>query len=242
MLKLASNHADYLLSQPESGMGYQLVEVTFRSDKRPEAVIYEAKGVQATVPVARTQQAVVYNAELLLLDREQPLLKQAAYGSLLESAKNSAEWISELRFLPDARPSRQTAMAMESSGKYGKTTGPAKDAPPEKTKDGEVFKRFSAYSNDRRVTADGGLLPGTYATTEEDAKNVKTGKEAVARYALPNPTPASYVFTIRPHTDTVIQYGIVQPAYGQLGGGVEVIFTVGTQRNTVTGPLKIPDE
>jgi len=41
-------------------------------------------------------------------------------------------------------------------------------------------------------------LPGSYATTEADAKNVKTGKEAVARYALPNPDPASYVYTIKP--------------------------------------------
>jgi hypothetical protein len=41
--------------------------------------------------------------------------------------------------------------------------------------------------------------------------------------------------------DTVIQSGIVEPAYGQPGGGVEVIFTDGTQPKTVTGPDKIPD-
>jgi hypothetical protein len=92
------------------------------------------------------------------------------------------------------------------------------------------------------VQPDGSLSPGSYATTEEDAKNVKTGKEAVARYALPNPEPASYKFTICPDRDTVIQYGIVQPAYGQPGGGVEVLFKEGTQPRTVTGPEKIPDE
>ncbi len=81
-----------------------------------------------------------------------------------------------------------------------------------------------------------------YATTEEDAKNVRTGKEAVARHALPKPAPASNVFTIKPRKDTVIQRGIVEPAYGQPGGGVEVIFTDGTQAGTVTGPEKIPDE
>jgi hypothetical protein len=79
-------------------------------------------------------------------------------------------------------------------------------------------------------------------SSSEDAKNVKTGKDAVARYALPNPAPASNVFTVRPNKDTDIQRGIVEPAFGQPGGGVEVIFTNGTQPKTVTGPMKIPDE
>ena len=105
-----------------------------------------------------------------------------------------------------------------------------------------MFKRFSAYENDHRITSDGGLLPGTYATTEEDAKIVRTGKEAVARYALPNPKPASNVWTIKPRKDTFIQFGIVEPAYGQPGGGVEVLFKDDTHAGTVTGPDKIPDE
>ena len=70
----------------------------------------------------------------------------------------------------------------------------------------------------------------------------RAGKAAVARYALPNPAPASNVFTIKPHKDTVIQHGIVEPANDQPGGGVEVLFRDGTQPGTVTGPDKIPDE
>jgi hypothetical protein len=105
-----------------------------------------------------------------------------------------------------------------------------------------VFKRFTAYENDYRITSDGKLLPGTYATTEEDAKKAPTGKIAVARYALPNPKPASNVWTIEPRKDTLIQYGIVEPANDQPGGGVEVIFTAGTQTGIVSGPEKIPDE
>ena len=46
----------------------------------------------------------------------------------------------------------------------------------------------------------------------------------------------------RPHKDTKIQKGTVKPARGQPGGGVEVICTKGTQPNTVTGPVEIPDE
>ena len=71
---------------------------------------------------------------------------------------------------------------------------------------------------------------------------MRTGKEAVARYALPNPKPASNVFTIKPPKDTLIQHGIVEPANDPPGGGVEVLFKDGTQPGTVTGPEKIPDE
>ena len=106
-----------------------------------------------------------------------------------------------------------------------------------------MFKRFTAYENDHRIASDGRLLPSTYATTEEDAKNVLTGQAAVARYALPNPKPASIVWTIKPHKDTFIQYGIAERAYGQPGGGVEVIFTNGTDPRTVEPKAeKIPDE
>ena len=111
------------------------------------------------------------------------------------------------------------------------------------TKEGDVFYRFSAFENDRRVTPEKRLLPGTYATTKEDGDKVKTGKEAVERYALPNPGPASYRFTIKPKKDTKLKGGIVQPANGHHGGGVEVIFTEGTQKDTVTvPPTELHDE
>lgn len=131
----------------------------------------------------------------------------------------------------------------ETFTRHTRNAAPAKDATPEKTKEKEVFKRFTATDNDPRITSDGRLLPGTYATTEEDAKNAPTGKAAVARYALPNPKPASNKWTIKPRKDTVIQYGIVEPAFGQPGGGVEVIFRDGTDPGTVEArPEKIPDE
>ena len=39
-------------------------------------------------------------------------------------------------------------------------------ATEEETMDDEVYYRFSAYENDRRITDDKRLLPGTYATTK----------------------------------------------------------------------------
>ena len=63
------------------------------------------------------------------------------------------------------------------------------------------------------------------------------------RYALPNSDPASYQFTIEPKKGTQLKRGIVQPANGHQGGGVEVIFTEGTQKETVAKPpRKLPDK
>ena len=169
-------------------------------------------------------------------------LRTAAFARLLNEAKISTGEIKSLQVVTNTASASLAFALRETATSYGRKTIPAKDAPVEKTKEKEVFKRFTAYENDRRINPDGSLLPGTYATTEEDAKNVRTGKEAVARYALPNPKPASNKWTIKPWKDTLVQYGIVEPANDQPGGGVEVLFKDGTHAGTVTGPEKIPDE
>jgi hypothetical protein len=224
MLRLDINSKGKLLAQPESGMGYQIVE----------AITYDKK----------VKHGIVSNAELLLFENEPRLsLTTTACARLLNEAKSSIAEIYDFHVLPRTTSAAPAFALKETAIGYGKIARPAKDAPIETTKEKEVFKRFLAYEEDNRITPDGSLLPGAHATTEEDAKNVRTGKEAVARYALPNPKPASNVFTIRPHKVTLIQYGIVEPAYGQPGSGVEVIFTKGTDPGTAEAKLKkIPEE
>jgi hypothetical protein len=222
MIKLDVDFQVQLLKQPESGMGYQIVE--------------------AVTSGYKTKRGIAYNAELLLFDEEPRVLLKFDYKTLLAGAKVSKDEIRSLHIVTGATSTASAYVLKETSVGGEKKNRPAKDALIEMTKDREVFKRFSAYENDRRITSNGSLLPGTYATTEEDAQNAPTGKAAVARYALPNPKPASNVFTIKPRKDTLVQYGIVEPANGQPGGGVEVIFTTGTHAGTVTGPEKIPDE
>lgn len=85
------------------------------------------------------------------------------------------------------------------------------------------------------------MQPGTFATTAEDAEHVKTGRDAVIRYALENKKSANKRFTITPATDTRLQRGIVQPAYGEPGGGVEVIFVDGTCDYSVSAPDILPE-
>ncbi len=222
MLKLNLTLQCLLLNQHESGMGYQIVEAVTADHK--------------------TKRGIAYNAELLLFEGEPRAQLRADYRSLLAEAKISTDEIRSLRVMTSAASTASAYVLHETFARYERKIRPAKDAQPEKTREKEVFKRFTAYENDQRITSDGKLLPGTYATTEEDAKKAPTGKIAVARYALPNPKPASNVWTIEPRKDTLIQYGIVEPANEQPGGGVEVIFTKGTDPGTVTGREKIPDE
>jgi hypothetical protein len=218
MIRLEPRFTNSLLALPESGMGYQLVTV-----ERTDGI---------------TSDAIAYNAELVLYESESRMqLGERVYEKLLRSAQTSEGRIRAIALRLETR-SAQSVMEKSATAKSG---GEAKNSRVEKTKPGDVFKRFSAYANDRRLKPDGSLVPGTYATTAEDANHVKTGSDAVRRYALPDPKPASFVFTSRPQPKTDVQCGTVAPAFGQPGGGVEVIFPTGTQPGTTTGPAKIPD-
>jgi hypothetical protein len=125
--------------------------------------------VEATLPDDRTKRGVAYNGELLLFEEEPRYLLRTEYKTLFRTAKSAVGEIKSLRFDPRPRP---TTLRSASAAK----AAPAKDAPQEKTKAGEVFKRFSAYENDNRVRDDRSLRDGTYATTQEDAKNVDDRK------------------------------------------------------------------
>jgi len=212
-----------LIAQPESGMGYQNVAVKLRNGE--------------------TRYGTAFNAEFLLYSEEpshllESISEPGQRSLMLERNElGSGEEILSLKVLQSEAD--VSTRVRESSSSTQSSSG-ASEAPEEGLQKKERFKRFSAYANDRRVTPTLGLVPGTYATTEEDAKQVKTGSDAVRRYALPNPIPAANVFTIDPPIKTKLKRGVAQPAYGQPGGGVEVIFVNGSPAQTVTGPAQIP--
>ncbi len=219
MYRLSQEQARSLVHQPESGMGYQVVDAATADNK--------------------IKRGVVYNAELLTLDedrqRDQIFMLTKSASEAVRTADNA---VGRIKSLTVVRDSRTTVL----SRRDVKAAGGASEAEVEKTKESERFYRFSAFEDDRRVTADNSLVPETYATTEDDGNKVRTGNEAVERYALPNDDPASYRFTVRPLKDTKLKKGVVQPANGHQGGGVEVIFTEGTTKNTVAKPpTKLPD-
>src|SRR5207302_1169993 len=91
----------------------------------------------------------------------QTSLELSRFSSLLRTARAAGDEIKSIRVL---RPSETQRFLSVTTSLGESLAGPARDAQVEETKADEIFKRFSAYENDRRVTKDKGLLPGTYAT------------------------------------------------------------------------------
>jgi hypothetical protein len=229
MIIIPGEIQDTLTRRPEYGMGYQKV--------------------RARLDTGGWETGIVVNAQVFMNDAERASAEMFDNWELIwREAQKSRHSIVEIQLIPRPTESLRGVRRVAINAKKGilqesfATSGPAKDAPVTLTAEGEIFKRFSAYKDDRRVTVGRGLTAGTFATTKEDADtHVKTGTDAVRRYALENKTPASNVFTIKPPKETDLQRGIVEPAYGEPGGGVEVIFVNGSANGTVMGPDKIPD-
>ncbi|MCM2274834.1 MAG: hypothetical protein NDI75_08600 [Candidatus Didemnitutus sp.] len=213
-----------LLALPESGMGYQLIEFVTDDARRHYGFAVNAEYVLGT----EEPRALLRESRRLLLAKVQLV------------ARERGAVIRELTLVDRHHQAFRSHFVSEAQARYSAKVGPAKDAPIVQTKLGEIFVRFSAFANDRRINPDKSLQPGTYATTEADARLVRTGIEAVRRYALPNPDPAVNRFTLLPPKPAAIQYGIVEPANGQPGGGVEVIFPNGTAAGTVVHQDTIP--
>jgi hypothetical protein len=248
MLRVESDLAEYLSTQPEYRMGYQKVVATLNTGSVEEGIVVNSQlfvkedeipwrtAVDWDALLAKAAQSHLRVVRATLIPREPETLHgvREVFWKLAERKAKIANFASGStrdRLLAESREIELIAQG-----------GGAEDAPVTMTISGEIFKRFSAFQNDNRVTKGKGLTKGTFATTKEDADTfVKTGTDAVRRYALPNPTPASNVFTITPLQDTDLQRGVTQPANNQPGGGVEVRFVNGTPDGTVTGPVKIRD-
>ena len=216
---------DHLRTLPEYGMGYQVGEVRLNTGKTERGIILNGTYF---VP---TEELAGFSAFSQLME-EVRVWNRARKSSLaIENATLDTRPAASLRHVK--RIYSFSENAKQASAKGAEVTLTLRD---------EIFKRFSAYENDFRVTDKWGLVPNTYATTAEDALNVKTGMEAIARYALENKKSANKVFTIEPPENTRLQKGVVEPAHGEPGGGVEVIFVDGTPDNTVTGPDIIPEK
>jgi hypothetical protein len=108
------------------------------------------------------------------------------------------------------------------------------DNPKEYADGEEIFVRISAYENDKRIDfVEKRLKDGTYTTTHKDYLDcVNTNDAPIDRYALPNDEDIEWAFYIQPKSFDQLQRGIVQPAFGHEGGGVEAYFQNGTSKNT----------
>jgi hypothetical protein len=239
MIKLPSWLQLYLRDKPEYGMGYQYGIATLDSGSQETGYILNASTFAKSAELKGMSPRQVAEAE--------GVAHRSAYAikdfNLIPRSLTSLRGVRRVRVITaKAAFSNEAAIQAESVSGILRASQPAKDAPITVTVVTEEFRRFSAYINDFRITAQRGLTAGTFATTAEDAENVKTGREAVQRYALENKQSANKRFPIAPPKDTKVQRGIVQPAYGEPGEGVEIIFVNGTPDGTVGQPDILSEE
>lgn len=215
--KLSSSQEDFLQSQPETGMGYQIVEARKQGSYITEKFIalnseiiieinkYEGDNIRKVINEGTF--AVKSRASLIVLN-SLSVLNEKQFRSIARESKNQNE-----------------KGAIENPVEYP---------------DGlEMFARLSAFDNDRRVDKiNKCLIPGSFATTLDDFLFCKRNKDnPVERYALPNNDEIKFVFYIQPLRTDTLQRGIVQPANEKRGGGEEVYFEKGTAINTYKGQI-----
>jgi len=210
--KLSATQENDLLRQPETGMGYQIVEASKTGNYKREKFI-------------------VLNSEIVIEMNEYEsdnIYKVINEG--IASIKMSADYIT-LNAVSVLNKNQFRSVVNEDKSKNEKG---AIDNPVENADGKEIFVRLSAFNNDRRVDKiNNCLLPASYTTTMDDYTKCKTSNDdPVERYALPNNNKIKFAFHIQPKKTDSLQRGTVQPANGKRGGGKEAYFANGTSNGT----------
>jgi hypothetical protein len=210
------------LSLPESGMGYQVIEAKlYRKTDKNKFVVYNSELiVDLDSQFLEFKRRIITEGYTTILNRVEKIIIETSTISLVPHSQ-----ITERRFLGESKK--------KDKGRHSGGKG-AIDNPNEVADGKEIVVRLSAYGKDNRIDlANKKLKPGAYATTNDDYNVcVRTSDDPIDRYALPNDETIKWSFYIQPGKNDSIQRGIVQPAFGHDGGGIEVYFKYGTSANT----------
>jgi hypothetical protein len=201
-----------LLNQPETGMGYQIVEANKAGNYTREKFL-------------------VLNSELVIeMNGFEDYMTRLVINEGIFSIKARAEAITlnSITVLNE-KQYRNKASEPKSENEKG-----AIDNPVENASGAEIFVRLSAFDDDKRVDKiNKCLLPGSFTTTQNDYILCKyTDDDPVERYALPSSDKIKFAFYIKPEKLDTLQRGRVQPANGKRGGGQEAYFNKGTMPGT----------
>lgn len=233
MYGLTPDGINALITLPETGMGFQIVEGLIWGATKPLLVFNSDRAVdlsQLGLEMSDDPSAVLRNGlrivELLKSDVvETAIMSPAPRSFKLLNARipivRAALGVGPTTALPSSLVKHVTLATNRS------------------------FHRFSAYTPDRRIDPlTGSFVAGTYAAPESEVPFVPTGFAAVGRFALPVNLPASNRFEIEAPSGTSVDFGTVAPAFGQAGGGVEAYF-VNAVTNAAVPPKihpPLPDE
>ena len=220
--KAYSSDSNHLLSLPETGMGYQIIEGQL-------------------IGSYSTKRYVVYNSDLIVdLDNNFLTHKQRiinlGYSTILNESNRLDIRTDSIKLIPRSSlyESKFLAESEKLSMKRHSGGNGAIDNPRETANGVEIFVRISAYENDKRINfVENKLINGTYTITHNDYIDcMYANDDPIDRYALPNDEKIKWAFYIRPQSIDILQRGIVQPAFGHNGGGIEAYFENGTSKNT----------
>lgn len=210
--KLSTSQENYLLNQPETGMGYQVVEASIPGSYEREKFLILNSEVVLEMDGLET-----YLIRMIINEGNFSFKAQAGYITL-----NAMSVLSEKQF-------RNQVNESKNENEKGATDNDVEFANGE-----EIFVRLSAFDDDKRIDKINMCLrPGSYTTTKDDYLKCKNTKaDPVDRYALPNNDEIKFAFQIKPVKTDSLQRGTVQPANEKTGGGKEVYFADGTSSGT----------
>jgi hypothetical protein len=210
--KLSRSQEIDLLNQPETGMGYQIIEATKAGNYSREKFL-------------------VLNSEVVIeMNGFEDYMTRIVMHEGLFSIKAKAELIT-LNSISVLNENQFRNQVNESKNENEKG---ALDNRVENANGEEIFVRLSAFNDDKRIDKINKCLrPGSFTTTEDDYIVCKyIEDDPVERYALPNNDEIKFAFYIQPVKSDTLQRGRVQPANGRRGGGKEAYFEKGTAKGT----------
>jgi hypothetical protein len=212
LFKLNELQESYLLNQPETGMGYQVVEASRQGNFLKEKFL-------------------VLNSEVVIEmnDYEAANIRKVINEGIFSIKASATQITLNSISVLNERQIRNIVNESKNENERG-----AIDNPVENANGDEFFVRLSAFDDDKRIDKIKKCLrPGSYTTTMDDYIICKvTNSDPVDRYALPSNDIIQYAFQIQPKKIDTLQRGIVQPANGKQGGGKEVYFAKGTSEGT----------
>ncbi|WP_228234985.1 hypothetical protein [Allomuricauda sp. M10] len=220
--KVFEQDANTLLEKPETGIGYQIIS----------AFQYE-RHIMRKFVVYNTNLAVELDSEFIYHKNQ---VVQRGYNLMLGKSDVIMLETNSIKVLKkiDVENKIDYTNNLNNKGRYSGGKG-AIDNPEERSNGTESFVRISAYEDDRRVDmVNKKLKPGSFATTKVDyLKCVMLNDNPIDRYALPNDEEIKWAFHINPKLGDILQRGVVQPAFGHIGGGIEAYFKSGTSDGTL---------
>lgn len=220
--RIYEQNSQTLLEKPETGMGYQIINASqYKSGFIRKFVVYNTNlAVELDSNFQVNKRLIVNEGYKVALSRATELMLET--NSIKVFDHNSIRQkitLSETKRILNKRY----------SGGKGAT-----DSPKINANGTDFYVRVSAYEDDKRIDFEKKKLkPGTFTTTFEDyADCVSTNDNPIDRYALPNDENIEWSFFIQPKNVDILQKGIVQPAFGHQGAGIEAYFEKGTSENT----------